>query len=72
VLKVWRHSVVFYKGGRMKKGKIVYFKDKNLMHRFRVVAANGEIIAQSEQYSCKQAAQKGVAALLQVVITVLG
>ena len=56
----------------MKKGKIVYFKDKNLMHRFRVVAANGEIIAQSEQYSCKQAAQKGVAALLQVVITVLG
>jgi hypothetical protein len=54
----------------MKKGKLVYFRDKNLMYRFRVVAANGEIIAQSEQYSSRQAAEKGVNALLKTVLSV--
>jgi len=56
----------------MKKGKIVYFKDKNLMWRFRVVAGNGEIIAQSEQYSSKQMAMKGVLALYYVALSGLG
>jgi uncharacterized protein YegP (UPF0339 family) len=40
------------------------------MYRFRVVAANGEIIAQSEQYSSRQMAEKGVNALLKTVLSV--
>jgi len=52
----------------MRKGKIVYFKDKQNKWRFRVVAGNGEIVAQSEAYSSKQSAKKGVLALIVTAI----
>ena len=55
----------------MRKGKVVYFKDKNLMWRFRFVAGNGEIICQSEQYSSKQMAMKGVLAIMSVCLDIL-
>lgn len=36
------------------------FKDKKGNHRFRLKAANGEIIAASQGYSSKQGAKKGI------------
>ena len=52
----------------MRKGKIKLFQARNLMWCFRVVAANGEIVAQSEQYSSKQMAKKGIRSLIVTAI----
>ena len=41
-------------------GKFEIYKDKAGEFRFRLKAANGEIIAASEGYSSKQGAQAGI------------
>jgi uncharacterized protein YegP (UPF0339 family) len=43
--------------------KFQIFKDVNGKHRFRLRANNGEIIATSEAYNSKQAAQDGIQAV---------
>lgn len=40
--------------------KFVIFKDAKGEYRFRLKAANGEIIAASEGYSSKQACENGI------------
>lgn len=44
-------------------GKFQIYKDVGGKFRFRLKAANGEIIAISEAYETKQAAQNGVASV---------
>jgi uncharacterized protein YegP (UPF0339 family) len=46
-------------------GRFVLFVDSAGQWRWRLVAANGEPIAQSEGYSSKQAAQNGIASVKQ-------
>ena len=41
------------------------FKDKNGKFRFRLKAANGEIIATSEAYETKQGCEKGIASVVE-------
>lgn len=43
--------------------KFEIFKGTNGKYYFRLKAGNGEIIAQSEGYSSKQAAQDGIASV---------
>ena len=51
----------------MKRSKIEVFPSKNDW-RWRVCASNGEIIAQSEGYSSKDNALRGVSALKRAMI----
>lgn len=44
-------------------GKFELYQDKAGEYRFRLKAANGEIIGQSEGYSSKSAASKGIASV---------
>ena len=44
----------------MPEAKFEWFKDKAGKFRFRLVAANGEIIAASEAYSSKDACVNGI------------
>jgi uncharacterized protein len=41
-------------------GKFVVKKDRSGQFRFNLVAGNGEIIASSEAYTTKAAAEKGI------------
>jgi uncharacterized protein YegP (UPF0339 family) len=41
-------------------GKFELFKDNSGEFRFRLKAANGEIIATSQGYNSKEAAEKGI------------
>ena len=41
------------------------FKDKNGKFRFRLKAANGEIIATSEAYETQQVCEKGIASVVE-------
>ncbi len=41
------------------------FKDKNGKFRFRLKAANGEIIATSEAYETQQGCEKGIASVVE-------
>ena len=43
--------------------KFTLTKDKAGKFRFTVIAANGQVIAQSEMYNSKQAAQDGIASV---------
>ena len=43
--------------------KFTIFKDKKGEFRFRLLAANGEIIATGESYPDKAACKKGIAAI---------
>lgn len=44
-------------------GQFELYKDSQDLHRWRLVAPNGEIVAASEAYKSKQAAQKGIKAV---------
>ncbi len=44
----------------MPEPKFEYFKDKNGKYRFRLKAANGEIIAVGESYNSKEACMSGI------------
>jgi uncharacterized protein YegP (UPF0339 family) len=44
-------------------GKFEIYKDKRGEFRFRLKAANGEIVASGESYKTKAAAEKGVEAV---------
>jgi uncharacterized protein YegP (UPF0339 family) len=44
-------------------GKFEIFKDKSEQYRFRLKAANGEIIASSEAYETKASCLKGIASV---------
>ena len=46
-------------------GKFEIFKDDKGEYRFRLKASNGEIIAQSEGYTRKENAEKGVDAVIK-------
>jgi len=45
--------------------KFTIFKDKKGEFRFRLLAANGEIIATGESYPDKAAAKKGIASIVK-------
>lgn len=47
-------------GDRSMSAKFEIYKDKAGEFRFRLKAANGEIIASSEGYSSKQACENGI------------
>lgn len=49
--------------GVVKQPRFEVFRDVEQKHRWRLIAANGEIIAQSEGYSSKQMCEKGIAAV---------
>lgn len=49
------------------KPRIEIFKDTAGQWRFRVRAGNGQIVAQSEGYTTKRGASKGVRALKRAV-----
>lgn len=44
-------------------GKYELYKDAGSQYRFRLKAGNGEVIATSEAYTTKAAAQKGIASV---------
>jgi uncharacterized protein YegP (UPF0339 family) len=46
-----------------KNGKFVVYLDKQKKFRFRLLAANGEIIAAGEAYESKAACLKGIASI---------
>lgn len=48
------------RGDRFMSAKFEIYKDKAGEFRFRLKAANGEIIASSEGYSSKQACENGI------------
>lgn len=52
----------------MKRPKVSYFKDKRSGWRFRVVAANGEILCQSERYERRADAARGFGDLAQAIL----
>ncbi len=47
----------------MPESQFEIFNDKNGKFRFRLKAANGEIIATSEAYETKQGCEKGIASV---------
>ena len=47
-------------GGSRMAGKYEIYADKSQGFRFRLKAGNGEVIATSESYTTKAAAQKGI------------
>ena len=56
------------KGETMKTGRIVVYQREDKQWGFRVVAANGEIVAQSEGYKGgKRAAVKGARAVIAAI-----
>lgn len=46
---------------------VEYFTDSLGKYRFRITAANGEILAASEAYESKQAAENGVKAIQEAL-----
>ena len=46
-------------------GKFELYQGKDKQYRFRLKAGNGEIIATSEGYSSKSAAENGIASVQQ-------
>ncbi|MFD8393658.1 YegP family protein [Streptomyces sp. NPDC059680] len=46
-------------------GKFEIFKDKSGKFRFRLKAANGEVIAASEGYESKASCQNGIASVMK-------
>jgi len=52
---------------KLKMERIEVYKDKKKEFRFRVVANNNKIVAQSEGYKSKQGCIKGVYALCNIV-----
>ena len=50
----------------MAQGKIVLYKDTVGEWRFRIIAANGEIVAASQGYKNKASCLKGVDAVVKV------
>lgn len=58
----------FPKGHNMKTGRIVVYQRADRQWGFRVVAANGEIVAQSEGYKGgKRAAVRGARAVVSAI-----
>lgn len=55
----------------MKKAKVKFIKDTAGKFRFSVVAANGEIVCQSEGYETKANANRGFGDLAQAVLDIL-
>lgn len=54
----------------MKTGKIEVFKRADKQWGFRVVAANGEVVAQSEGYKGgKKAAERGARATVNAIVS---
>ena len=51
------------KGEQLKHPKFELYKDKAGEFRFRLKAANGEIIGKSEGYKAKASAKKGIASI---------
>lgn len=49
------------------KARFETFKDKQKKWRFRLVAANNKIIAQSEAYNTKLGANRGINAIIDAV-----
>ena len=47
----------------MRMGKFELYQGKDKQYRFRFKAGNGEIIATSEGYSSKSAAENGIASV---------
>ncbi len=54
----------------MKTGKIEVYKRADRQWGFRVVAANGEVVAQSEGYkNGKKAAERGARAVITAIVS---
>lgn len=53
--------------GKQSVNRIEIFIDKKKQFRFRVVAENGETIAQSEGYVTRESAKSGIRALRQAM-----
>lgn len=55
-----------------KRAKFVIFKDKDGKYRWRLQAANGEIVAQSEAYRSKRDAERAKADAVTAFISAFG